>query len=113
VDALVGYSLSGAPRGMFDALITWINEANAPVLSLDIPSGVDATTGATPGSAVRATVTLTLALPKVGLASDRAGRLWLADIGIPVETYRRAGIVFSWPRVPKFVVPLRRTSGEP
>jgi NAD(P)H-hydrate epimerase len=113
VDALVGYSLNGAPRGVFEALIVWINQANARVLSLDIPSGVDATTGAAPGSAVRASVTLTLALPKVGLASDRAGRLWLADIGIPAETYRRAGITFSWPKVPEFVLPLKRTRESP
>ena len=113
VDALIGYSLSGAPRGVFEALILWTNNANAQVLSLDIPSGVDASTGAVYGSAVRATATLTLALPKVGLASDRAGSLWLADIGIPAETYRRAGITFSWPSSPKFVVPLRTSAESP
>jgi NAD(P)H-hydrate epimerase len=113
VEALVGYSLTGAPRGVFEELILWTNEAKAQVLSLDIPSGVDASTAAAPGSAVRATATLTLALPKAGLASDRAGRLWLADIGIPAETYRRAGISFRWPSSPKFVVPLRRHGESP
>ena len=113
VDALIGYSLTGAPRGAFEALILWTNKANAQVLSLDVPSGVDASTGTVHGSAVRATETLTLALPKIGLASDRAGRLWLADIGIPAETYRRAGITFSWPSSPKFVVPLRRQAEIP
>src|SRR5262249_52325843 len=108
VDALVGYSLSGAPRGLFDTLILWTNESKAQVLSLDIPSGVDATTGSAPGSSVRASVTLTLALPKVGLAGDRAGRVWLADIGIPAETYRRAGITFRWPSARDFVLPLTR-----
>jgi NAD(P)H-hydrate epimerase len=93
---------------VFDTLIRWTNGSKAQVLSLDIPSGVDATTGASPGSSVRAAVTLTLALPKVGLSSDRAGRVWLADIGIPTETYRRAGITYRWPPSRDFVVPLRR-----
>lgn len=108
VDALIGYSLGGAPRGVFDAMIRWVNQSHARVLSLDVPSGLDATTGAAPGSAVRAAATLTLALPKVGLTSEHAGELWLADLGIPAETYRRVGITFSWPKVPKFVVPLVR-----
>jgi NAD(P)H-hydrate epimerase len=112
VDALVGYSLSGAPRGLFDALILWTNESKARVLSLDIPSGVDATTGLAPGSSVSAAVTLTLALPKVGLASDRAGRVWLADIGIPTEAYRRAGITYRWPPTRDFVMPLKRQAGN-
>jgi NAD(P)H-hydrate epimerase len=108
VDALIGYSLGGAPRGVFDTLIGWTNGSKGQVLSLDIPSGVDATTGASPGSSVRAAVTLTLALPKVGLSSDRTGRVWLADIGIPTDTYRRAGITYRWPASRDFIVPLSR-----
>jgi NAD(P)H-hydrate epimerase len=67
------------------------------VLSLDLPSGVDATTGAAPGAAVRATWTLTLALPKAGVASDLAGELSLADIGIPAPVLRRLAPTYQPP----------------
>ncbi len=92
VDAVLGYSLSGAPHGVAADLIRWMSSRTAPVLSLDVPSGVDSTTGTSPGVYVRATTTMTLAAPKTGLAADAVGELWLADIGIPREVYRRVGI---------------------
>lgn len=83
IDALIGYSLNGAPSGRSDELIHTVNSFDA-VLALDTPSGLDVTSGATPGSVVRADVTMTLALPKVGLRqSDRVGRLLIADISVP------------------------------
>ena len=92
VDAVVGYSLSGPPRGAALQMIEWTLSEDAPVLSLDVPSGVDSTTGGTPGKHVIASLTMTLALPKTGLDVPAIGDLSLADIGIPGETYRRAGI---------------------
>ena len=92
VDAIIGYSLSGAPRGVARRMIEWIGAQPAPVLSLDVPSGIDSTTGEAHGVHVRAAVTLTLALPKTGLDAATVGGLWLADIGIPREVYRRVGI---------------------
>ncbi|MGV8896281.1 MAG: NAD(P)H-hydrate epimerase [Rhodoglobus sp.] len=92
VDAVLGYSLGGAPHGAAAQLIEWTAGLDAPVVSLDVPSGVDSTTGATPGVYVRATHTMTLAVPKTGLDVDAVGELWLADIGIPREVYRRVGI---------------------
>jgi len=89
VDAVLGYSLRGAPTGSVADLIRWISGQAAPVVSLDVPSGIDATTGEAPGSYVSATVTMTLALPKTGLGVGAVGLLWLADIGIPREVYRR------------------------
>ena len=97
IDALIGYSLRGAPRGVPLTLIDWANAARAPVLSLDVPSGVDSTTGETPGAFITPTQTMTLALPKSGLVPKRTGALWLADIGIPQETFERAGIEFQPP----------------
>ena len=97
IDAVVGYSLRGAPRGPVMALIRAAAAATAPVLSLDVPSGVDADTGETPGVAVRPQATLTLALPKRGLRVEIAGELWLADLGIPPGVYARAGIAFQPP----------------
>jgi NAD(P)H-hydrate epimerase len=73
-------------------MIEWIGNQPAPVLSLDVPSGIDSTTGEAHGVHVRAAVTLTLALPKTGLDAATVGELWLADIGIPREVYRRVGI---------------------
>jgi len=92
VDAIIGYSLGGAPRGAALEMIEWAGEQPAPILALDAPSGLDTTTGAAPGACVRAAATVTLALPKTGLDAAAVGDLWLADIGIPAEVYRRVGL---------------------
>jgi NAD(P)H-hydrate epimerase len=96
VDALIGYSLRGAPQGKAAELIDLCNQHAARVLSLDVPSGLHATTGATPGLVVHPERTLTLALPKTGLQRV-AGELYLADIGIPPEVYHRLGLSFELP----------------
>lgn len=95
IDAVVGYGLREAPTGPVMALIRAAQAATAPVISLDVPSGVDADSGDTPGFAVRATRTLTLALPKPGLRREQAGDLWLADLGIPPGVFARAGLAFD------------------
>lgn len=87
LDALIGYSLSTAPRGNALDLIQRANAADAPILSLDTPSGVDSTTGDTPGEFIHARWTMTLALPKTGLLPKKTGELMLADIGIPAGAY--------------------------
>ena len=93
IDALIGYSLRGDPTGTAAELITWANDQAAPILALDTPSGLDLTTGAAGTPAVRATATLTLALPKAGLLdSPNAGELYLADISVPSLVYQRMGI---------------------
>lgn len=93
IDALIGYSLRGDPRGKSGDLIQWANRQPAPVLSLDIPSGLDATTGRARVPCVRATATMTLALPKAGLMRAReVGELYLADISVPPAAYRSLGL---------------------
>ncbi|MBN2045411.1 MAG: NAD(P)H-hydrate epimerase [Anaerolineales bacterium] len=92
LDAMIGYSLHGAPTGITAEWIKLINQSGKPVISLDIPSGLHATTGDTPGAFVQASQTLTLALPKPGLVNPLAGDLFLADIGIPPEVYLPLGI---------------------
>ena len=92
VDAVIGYSLGGAPRGAVETMIEWAAGQAAPVISLDVPSGVDSTTGDSPGAHVQAAVTMTLALPKTGLDGLSTGDLLLADIGIPGGVFRRVGI---------------------
>src|SRR5262249_14683317 len=71
IDALLGYSLSGAPRGRAAELIEWANATKAPILALDLPSGLDATTGDAPGAVIAPRWTMTLALPKTGLQPER------------------------------------------
>ena len=96
LDGLVGYSLVGPLRGRAAELAEWANGSTAVTVSLDTPSGIDATTGAAEGVAVRADATLTLALPKAGLlagaAADFVGELYLADIGVPPRVYAALGI---------------------
>jgi NAD(P)H-hydrate epimerase len=107
VDALIGYSLRGAPRGRVADLIELCNRESGLTLSLDLPSGLDATSGEIPGPCVDAARTLTLALPKRGLRAY-AGELYLADIGIPSEVYRRMGLIFEWPARGRYSLALRR-----
>ncbi|MEE8421483.1 MAG: NAD(P)H-hydrate epimerase [Dehalococcoidia bacterium] len=97
IDAVIGYSLRDAPRGPVMGLIRAAEAAAAPVLSLDVPSGIDPDSGEAPGVAVHPSVTLTLALPKRGLREENAGELWLADLGIPPGVYARAGLAFEPP----------------
>ena len=91
IDALIGYSLRGAPAGTTAQLILAAVQHDAPILSLDVPSGIDTATGNVYEPAIRATATLTLALPKEGLRSGQAremvGELFLADISVPPELY--------------------------
>lgn len=104
VDALIGYGLSGAPRGTAADLIEQATAMGTPILSLDVPSGLDATTGETPGVAIEPSQTLTLALPKMGLV-DQPDVL-LGDLGIPHAVYEQAGIPYSHPFGERFVVEL-------
>jgi NAD(P)H-hydrate epimerase len=96
VDALVGYGLNGVPRGRVSSVIDLCNRHAARILSLDVPSGLDGTTGEAPGAVVRPERTLTLALPKTGLR-ELAGDLYLADVGIPPEVLEKIGVSFTWP----------------
>lgn len=99
LDAIIGYSLSGSPRGMAADFIRWANKQNTPILSLDTPSGLDATTGVAYEPTIRATATMTLALPKQGLLNPEVkahvGELYLADIGVPPELYLTMGVKVS------------------
>jgi len=105
IDALIGYSLRGAPRGKAAELISTCNEVATRVISLDIPSGMDSSSGDTPGVVVRADITLTLALPKTGLAKF-SGDLYLADIGIPQEVYKEIGVEFEQPFDDQYWIPI-------
>jgi NAD(P)H-hydrate epimerase len=96
IDAILGYGLQGNPRGEAAKWIDWANDQDCPVLALDAPSGLDTTSGTAGTPTIQATSTLTLALPKTGLlkpeAKEYVGKLYLADISVPRELYRRMGI---------------------
>jgi len=99
VDAMIGYGLTGDPR---PPVADWIKLANAsqtPIIALDAPSGLDTTTGIPSKVCIRADVTLTLALPKVGLKTPEAqpfvGDLYLADISVPPELYASPSLGLS------------------
>ena len=102
LDGLIGYSLLGQPRGKAAELISWANEQPAPVLALDLPSGVDATSGEVCQPSIVAEATMTLALPKKGLQivdPDRVGELYLADIGVPPQLYCEPGLDLAVPQL--------------
>ncbi len=86
VDALIGIGLREAPREDVARMIERINTAGRPVVSVDVPSGVNASTGEVPGAAVRATVTVTFGAAKVGLAVApgflHAGSVLVEAIGL-------------------------------
>jgi hydroxyethylthiazole kinase-like uncharacterized protein yjeF len=89
VDGLLGTGLQGEVREPYAAAIKMINSLGAPVVAIDIPSGLDSDTGEAHSVCVRAEVTVTMGLPKIGLlkpaATDFVGRVEVADIGFPPE----------------------------
>jgi NAD(P)H-hydrate epimerase len=99
VDGIIGYSLSGPPRGAVADLIRWANAQRSPILALDTPSGLDTTTGVVHDPTIHATATMTLALPKAGLVAPDAtpyvGELYLADISVPPALYASPSLGLS------------------
>jgi hydroxyethylthiazole kinase-like uncharacterized protein yjeF len=87
IDALLGTGTRGEIHGAYREAIEAINQAHRPVVAVDIPSGLDADSGKPLGLAVKARITVTMAIPKKGMLQNAAhryvGRLVIADIGIP------------------------------
>jgi NAD(P)H-hydrate epimerase len=96
VDALIGYGLKGAVRTPTNEIITTLNGQADTIVSLDVPSGIDPTTGEVLGGAVTPDRTVTLELPKTGLDSI-PGTLYLADISVPQTVYDRLDIEYVHP----------------
>ncbi len=91
IDALIGYHLEGTPRNQYRDVIEGINMQKAKIISYDLPTGVDPTTGIPTAVSIKAFATLTLALPKKLFETKKgrkvSGRIFLADIGIPAILY--------------------------
>jgi hydroxyethylthiazole kinase-like uncharacterized protein yjeF len=96
VDAIFGTGLSRPPEGRFAQWIEAINASRKEVVSIDLPSGLDADSGAAYAPTVKAKTTITLGLPKPGLlladGPRVAGKVWVADIGVPFEAYHAIGV---------------------
>ena len=87
IDGILGIGAEGPPRDRQALAITQLNRASCPVLAIDVPSGIDSSTGAVPGEAVNATVTVGFEAPKLGSllspARAHAGRIVVVEIGFP------------------------------
>jgi len=95
IDALLGYNTIGAPRGQVADLVRLGNISRVPILALDIPSGLDPTTGVPNDPCIVAKTTVTLGFPKLGFLNPDSrpyvGNLYLADISLPRLIYAAHG----------------------
>ena len=100
VDAILGTGLRGAVRDPIASVINTINSLSTPILSVDLPSGLDADTGHPLGTCVQADRTVTIGLPKRGLlvhpGAEFAGKLEVVDIGFPEQVVDAQGIKVNW-----------------
>ncbi|MCD6363782.1 MAG: NAD(P)H-hydrate dehydratase [Synergistetes bacterium] len=87
VDALLGTGIKGAVKGFFAEIIEEINSSGRPVVAVDLPSGLEASTGKVHGPCVKANWTFTMCLPKIGLwlypGAYYAGKIFVVDISVP------------------------------
>jgi hydroxyethylthiazole kinase-like uncharacterized protein yjeF len=94
IDALLGYKCVGDPRPPLDQIINLINESPAKVLSLDLPSGLDADTGNPGNPTVQAEATVTVERPKKGFGNPKAGSylgtVLTASVGVPPDVWNEA-----------------------
>ncbi len=97
LDALFGTGLTTALSGVYAEAVRLVNSSGRQVVAVDIPSGVDATTGKTPGEAVQADITVTFGAAKTGQfiypGAGYVGELIVTDIGIPAELLDKAPFV--------------------
>jgi hydroxyethylthiazole kinase-like uncharacterized protein yjeF len=95
VDALFGTGFKGIPREPLSSLIRMVNEAEKPVVAVDLPSGMEADTGRVAGDCIRAQATVTMGMPKLGLYLDPAaqytGEVVVGDISFPPELKSEEG----------------------
>jgi len=100
IDAILGTGLKSEVKGLYRDIIEGINRLSVPVLAVDVPSGLDATTGLPLGAAIKATATATFGFLKIGHLIERGaelvGQVEVIDIGIPPGLVKSAGIKRYW-----------------
>jgi NAD(P)H-hydrate epimerase len=96
LEGTVGSGLRGRPKEDLADAIRWAAAQRIPVLSLEVPAGMDAGTGAVSSPSIKATATLAMALPLKGVlthgAEEHRGELYLGDLGAPEMAFRRLGL---------------------
>jgi ADP-dependent NAD(P)H-hydrate dehydratase / NAD(P)H-hydrate epimerase len=118
IDAVLGTGIKGEPRGIYAEVIDAINDAGVPVLSADTPSGLDNDRGAPAKICVKATVTVTMGFPKIGIyfypGRSNVGALRIHDLGYPEEIVRKNSSDVFLPAVDelKKMLPRRKPAGD-
>lgn len=96
IDALVGYSGKGTPKGVVRRVVEAFEEVIVPTIALDVPTGVSATNGRCGSLRIRPTATVTLGVPKRGMLTARGwfacGAIWVATLGLPEAVWRAAEV---------------------
>jgi NAD(P)H-hydrate epimerase len=112
LDGLLGTGSTGAPRGMVAELISAVNSSGVPVIAADLPSGIDATTGAVHEPALRALATVTFGFPKLGLlrhpARQHCGRIICVEIGFPPLPENEVAALLITPALAQQHLPVRK-----
>jgi len=114
IDGLLGYSIQGNPDQKYAELIKMTNDSKAPVISVDVPSGLNPDTG-NPGSpTIQAAATVTLAVPKQGMTNSIAhpylGEIYLACIGISADIINQVITPENFPRIFPRIISLQTSS---
>ncbi|HET9439412.1 MAG TPA: NAD(P)H-hydrate dehydratase [Longimicrobiales bacterium] len=116
LDGLLGTGSQGAPRGLVAELIRAVNASGVPVVAADLPSGVDATTGAVQEPAVTAAVTVTFGFPKLGMlrhpARAQCGRIICVEIGFPPITETEIEALLITPEFARKRLPVRKPAAH-
>jgi len=96
IDCLIGYNLKGNPKGKFAELIEDANKSKKKILSCDVPSGLDASTGKAFEPCIKANATIALTLPKTGLRKKDgkkfSGKIFVGYLTVPNKVLKKAGI---------------------
>lgn len=113
LDGMLGTGSRGAPRERHSSMIRLVNASGRPVVALDLPSGVDGSTGAVPGDVVNATATVAFGAPKLGTllhpGKPFVGRLVAVEIGFPEMTEADAAAKVITPQWARRNLPVRAT----
>ena len=100
IDGVFGTGFQGTPHGFAAEVLAFMNRIKRPVLSIDIPSGLNGTTGTVTGVAIKANVTVTFGLPKIGLLINDGpkyvGKLIVENIGFPEEAVGSVRSDIEW-----------------
>jgi len=91
IDGLFGTGFKGEMREPYNSVVRYINNLNIPIISIDVPSGLDASTGRVSSNCIHANYTFTLGLAKLGLfiypGAGYGGEISLIDLGFPLDRY--------------------------